>query len=449
MTEKLTVDARDIRRLGPFNVEVIPESGDAIEFALTSSHDRHELDVRPGQYAIIARRTNGEYFHQSVRIEAGTPATLQLSEAKSQVVNRRASPQPATANISPPWHSDNNYIGYAQYLDPGGLKPVEQRDRELTLRVWVRQGEYSMGHVPELFPRQRATYVRVTIVNPCLAVGLMDEMGFGPIVMTPPFRRPLKIQFLAAGMATRAPEHHSNLSVRRTPVALVAPSENAVADILGALSAQAIVHADAIWDQSSKDIPFDEALGYVSGKFEDPAEALLGAHYLLRFLPEKLPLRWADNLLLADKEAADGPVIAAWLRLLSPARDVQDLRVSRIDRDVQRLLTDALSRPKVLFAQTRLLLMQGLRLRSRPVGVLTHLPTWLKRQIVVASRTIRNWPRPNNFLNYAADAGALESFWGTDPFSPGPSLRPSRSPGLKVMSIRLHGSTFDDIASTS
>lgn len=62
----------------------------------------------------------------------------------------------------------------------------------------------------------------------------------------------------------------------------------------------------------------DIAIELLLDKFQQRAETLLAAHYLLRFLPKRLPIPWADNLVRAMPDAADGPVIAIWARLTNP-----------------------------------------------------------------------------------------------------------------------------------
>jgi hypothetical protein len=84
--------------------------------------------------------------------------------------------------------------------------------------------------------------------------------------------------------------------------------------------------------------PHQGPIVYLDGKVEHPTEALLGAHYLLRFLPNRLPLAWADNLSIAYPKAADGPVIAAWLRLTSNA-EVRRSQTKQVASEVRRLLS--------------------------------------------------------------------------------------------------------------
>jgi hypothetical protein len=77
----------------------------------------------------------------------------------------------------------------------------------------------------------------------------------------------------------------------------------------------------------------------------------------------------------------------------------------------------------VLFARTRALLADGLRLLPIP---------------------LRNRIDPAVYLNYGAHAGGLESFWGRDRRTPG-LLEPQRGrtePYVKIGKVRLQGTSF-------
>jgi hypothetical protein len=154
-------------------------------------------------------------------------------------------------------------------------------------------------------------------------------------------------------------------------------------------------------------------------KFQRPAEALLAAHYLLRFLPGQLPIGWADNLSRALPSAMDGPVIAAWARLHNRPTGISD---KKFDIEFRECIDLALSRPVTLFARTRALLFDALRLIQDPGALLEKT-------------------RQEEYRRFGADAGGLESFWGGGPASPG---KPETTAGGRVLArVILNGGAFD------
>jgi hypothetical protein len=136
-----------------------------------------------------------------------------------------------------------------------------------------------------------------------LCVGILDKTGLGPLVMLPPFADLFEITFLTKGLAAFATDRGTTPGQQRVPVALATLSRPAVADLLSALAAPnataAAASAEVIWSQvtpelvSSPDAHVDYVLGLLLDKFQRPAEALVAAHYLLRYMPNRLPLHWA------------------------------------------------------------------------------------------------------------------------------------------------------------
>ena len=62
----------------------------------------------------------------------------------------------------------------------------------------------------------------------------------------------------------------------------------------------------------------------------------MAAHYLLRFLPKRLPVHWADILARALPEAADGPAIAAWAHILNRPKGATDDQIDRaVDENIR------------------------------------------------------------------------------------------------------------------
>lgn len=438
-----SLTVRGAAALGPLSVEVVPEGGDPIEFALSSNHDAHEMSVGPGRYAIIARRPNGTRLRRSVVLEAGEQLSVNLADGLPPSPNEfmwretergDVAPGAIVKKIGRPRGVLQGYAAEALQAATSAravargtfAAPASRATSWWTLCAWPSQ-DGAVGPAPQPSFDTGVSFLKIRTEGRHLAVGVVDESGFGPIVMTPSFRESLEITFLAEALSTRVSMRSLVPSGQRSPVALATPEEPAVADLLSALASPSVEHAEALWDQA--DNTAVNARDYVEGKFEHPAEALLGAHYLLRFVPDRLPLRWADNLADALPRAADGPVIAAWLRLRSRAEHVRTFGAKQLAADSQRLFAEACRRPVTLFARTRLLLVDGL-----------HLYPDVAWPPATAPGT-----SPADFFSCGAYAGGLEAFWGTDPRTAGPNAPVSPLPRTDLGRVKLSGSTFDQL----
>jgi hypothetical protein len=437
----LTVQAGGRSSLGPMTVEIVQEGGDSIEFVLTSSQSKHQLMLPAGRYAIMARRPNGERLRRSVTLTA-SPQVVTLSDEPSP--NEFMQPETSRGEVAVSGVSDKvkgpailkGFAGEA-LKSVAAVQPSDQSERaklqrraaqgvqQLTIRAWPSRSPTDMTVFP---PAIGPSLLKISVHRGCLAVGILDESGYGPIVMTPKFRDGLDVTFLADGISTWAAQRYLNPSGQRTPVALATPRDPNVADLLSALAVPIVEHAQAVWEQSIGRVgaggdSVSASLEYLSEKFSFPGEAILAAHYLLRFLPDKLPLRWADNLSKAYPGVADGPVIAAWLRLTGKGDDVTAQDAKQIDSTVADLLRTAARSHVVAFARTRVLLADGMRLQPIKIGEEVH---------------------PSVYLNYGAHAGGLEAFWGRDTHSPGPagSQPASTQPCVNLGTVRLQGTVF-------
>ena len=264
--------------------------------------------------------------------------------------------------------------------------------------------------------------LRIDTRKELLCLGLLDRQGFGPIVNIPPFAEPVEITFLSKGVLVEAADRMATPGGQRIPVALVTPTQYAAADFLAALAAPAIAGAAAVWQQNSGALDPNDgstALELFSQKFERPAEAVLAAHYLLRFLPQKLPLGWVDNLKRVLPAVADGPVISAWARVLNRPRGMTD---DEVDRAVEENISLALSRPITLFARTRALLADSRHLVSKDLASATA------------------WKQESEYRRFGAESGGLESFWGIGPSKPGKSGGATSS--FDVMRVGLVAGVF-------
>lgn len=430
----LTITAGPGASLGPLSVEVIPETGDSLkEFSLSSGHLEEKIELSAGRYAVIARRPNGQRLYRSVTVESGRPQTISLSDNMPASPNEFMEPERHRGQVAidPSTTGTEAKRGILSAQGTPALAAVAARHRLLAhappqqwkLRAWYKGGEAK--------PRQfhldvGESFLKIRMNRPsCLALGLLNEKGAGPIVMIPPFDEPLSITFPAECLLPVV-SRYSGVSTQRALVALVTPDDPHIADLLTALGSVSVEHTDAIWGQNA------DALRYVYEKYDDPAKALIGAHYLLRFLPDKLPIAWADNLSRLLPDAADGPVIAAWLRLKSQSEEVQKIDPKTLGGTIDRLFSDALSRPIAWFARTRRLLIDGLPLAPEAT-----------RQ--VASR---DKPEASDYLDYGAHAGGLEAFWGRHPFGPGSRQWANEPPSSDLAILHLAEKSFARVENT-
>ena len=397
-----------------------------------------------GRYAVIARRPNGDRLCKSVTVAYGASAKVDFSANLPPSPNEFMSQEASRGEVAAGPALKNGRLGQIQGFAGHALEALSvtreatrtstrtSRQSVWTLQAWSLPDQATSSPPAHCTFQKGLSFLKVRTERHCLAVGLLDETGFGPIVFTPPFRKPLHITFLAKCLATRAAARYLNPSGQRALAALATPEEPPVADLLSALGSISLDHAAELWQQNSASPT--NALNFVRGKFDNPSEALLGAHFLLRFLPAQLPLVWADNLRLAFPGAADGPVISAWLRMTSSATDVDHLNLRKLHADVRQFLAHALDRPVTWFARTRRLLVDGLRLEQ--------LQTPQKQSTT-------STPPPSAYLDFGAHAGGLEAFWGTHPFSPGTMRRSGAPPSRKIVTIALEGTTFTRVLSDS
>lgn len=432
---RLTVDATVSRwpetSIGILTVELIAEDGEAIEFALTSSHRVHQVSVAPGRYALAARRPNGSTLRKIVKVDGDTTVRLddQLGSSPQEFMHGETARGEVAKTLAPtPALPPRSMFGLAETAPeyaPIVATAAAPVPRRLTIRMWTSDEPVGGPPAYEL----GTNFLKISGGPACRAIGLVDNAGFGPIVIVPPFhgrsgRDAVHVTFLAKAVASRSAARYGNPLGQRSPVALISLDDPVLGDFLSAIASPLVEHTEAIWQQSAGTTGrVDAALMRLSDKFRRPAEAVLAAHYLLRFLPDRLPLQWCDNLVEAASGAADGPVIAAWLRLEGRGKDVRRLRPSASARQVHRLIDTALER-EVWFARGRLLLARGLALRAEAGAINKRLET---------------------FINYGAHAGGLEAFWGTGPAAPGPG--PSTPTGhVDVGTVALVGDAFADAA---
>lgn len=450
--------------MGPLEVSVYPPDGDPVEFTLSSGSQAKSLSALPGRYTIIARRPNGSRLRQTT-VVAGGDASVSLSEtvgAPSDKFMQRETERgdvarpatiPARSSLGEPLSGVSaDLLARAALRSTAWLAlrgghlagdpaaPVEETAvrRPLVLRGWRFDGSQWLAlGTPEFMasePVLSGDFLKLAMrqrpdddagPGAVLCLGLLDETGFGPLVIVPPLMAAGELTFVAKGVLTRASDRDATPGQQRVPVALFTPGAAAVADILSALAGPGTLSAETLWNQTAPNLlPGDgidvaNVLELLVDKFRRPAEALVAAHYLLRFLPNQLPLRWAENLVRAMPSAADGPVIAAWAWIYNRPPDATD---KQVDESVTRNVLLALNRPATLFARTRALLFEALHL----------VPADLQSEALLRTQ--------ETFRRAGAAAGGVESFWGKSPDSPGCSGEPR--PGPDLLRVVLEGDAF-------
>ena len=261
--------------------------------------------------------------------------------------------------------------------------------------------------------------------GPARCFGLLNSSGYGPLVIVPPFTSTIEITFLAKGVFVRADDRDRAGGRERVPVALVTAERAGVADLLNGLAAPSLLGADTIWDHSAADLvpnapTAEDPLEILYHKFDQPAEAVAAAHYLLRFLPRRLPLSWAKNLKAAIPTAADGPMLAAWALVSNRPSGMSD---AEVDAAFAGHVSDALARPVTLFARTRALLFSSQKLLSGDL------------------RSDTRWAAAEAFRRAGAGAGALEAYWGHSPALAGASG--PNDPGPPLLNLFLNKDQFE------
>ncbi|MCS3476097.1 DNA/RNA endonuclease G (NUC1)/V8-like Glu-specific endopeptidase [Bradyrhizobium elkanii] len=432
----LTIASRAPQSLGPLSIEVVPETGDSLdEFSLSSGHQEQQIMVPAGRYAVIARRPNGERLYRSIVVQDGAGAALSFSDRLPASPNEFMQIETSRGEVAalpqrPSAHEGLGVVrGYAEQavksINTGfELRKIAQpaKAQRWTLRIWAAKTSNSDAlNSAHYHVDAGASFLKVTTRPGCFAIGFLNEEGIGPIVMTPPFTQQLHIAFPAECLLSQAAARYSNPSGQRALVALVTHEDPMITDLLTALGSPQVEHSEALWAQNS------QALEYVYNKYEDPAKALVGAHYLLRFLPDKLPSAWTDNLSRILADAADGPVIAGWLRLRCGSRNARKVTPKQLAKQADAQFAEARRRPVTWFARTRRLLVDSKSLTVPNVR---------------RGRTKPGAVSPSDYLDYGAHAGGLEAFWGRHPFSPGREIRPDPLPSRDLGVFTLADLTF-------
>lgn len=446
--------------LGPLEVSVYPPEGDPVEFTLSSALTQKTVPaLRPGRYTVVARRPNGARLRQSAQV-GGEDASVSLSDAigdtpnefmqreteRGDIAEKATDPEPPRFG-APLSGVFADILGRAMLVQgfsgapprrkrPSRTKPSEAKS--LVVRGWRFGGSRWLAIAPESQAplgkiNQSGEFLKLTInaqpvgsgqIGDILCFGLLDQSGFGPLVIVPPFTVPVELTFVAKGVSARADDRATSPGQQRVPVALFTPGDHAVADFLSALAAPAPASAEALWNQVAPSLAGGEtavaqALDALFLKFERPVEALAAAHFVLRFMPNRLPVQWAENLVRVQPLLSDGPVISAWAMIYNRPANATD---AEVDAAVARNVALALERPITAFARSRALLFEA-------------------RHLVPDDATAQSrWQAEETFRRAGAAAGGLESYWGKAPDAPGSDGQAQPGPGLKT--LFLDGQVF-------
>jgi hypothetical protein len=444
--------------LGPLRIEIIDAAARRLRSAPALTSTLTEIvvrDVPPGDYTILATRPSGEVLATEVRVTPnGGQATIAPTIAPRSDLLRDATrlglapsatrPDETLRDLAlrtPP--SANTVVralgslmkanraesglGDAFYQlveDDIPAAPTHAARQGLRLRAWrfaPDAGWTRRGLLTEFMVKGGGDFLQIQSSSETpAALALVDDRGFGPIVIVPPFRGGVSVTFLAAGVAlSRFADRAENPSAARVPVALGVPRDPLLADLLLGLSAPSLPGATSILGDEHPGA-MEGAFSILVEKSRDPAGAVLAAMFLARYAPERLPLHWlvrVESLLpgIADPEVLMGAIQADQGRSAVPW-----------STPLTEILRGASQRRCVFFSRARQQLNQLTRL---------HGPYPRARQDSV-SKPRR--ARPGDYLDFAAEAGGLESFWGRSPTRPGPDdhmatgLHAARTAGLGI-----------------
>lgn len=451
---KLTIGTKE--PLGPLAIDVIGARGQRVSKGLTLSSSQHSTvvgDLDPGQYTFIATRPSGERLIQTaevggpewhVYIVSGEPSPREfLTEATqfglvdSTFAQRESNLEMVMGNVPPSANnairtlsalSDADAFNFATFklatdLTGGDGLMAAKRSPYRYLVYWIfDKGRWLTLAGPTPFDvRGEGEYLQVAVrSSKPVALGLLHDGSLGPIVIVPPFHDGVDVTFLASGVEMDwNADRVANPSALRVPVALALPQNLAIADLLVGLAASSFSGAMSVWDNASYNGAGngDSALDLLLHKFHDPAAACLGALYLARFAPERLPIDWLRNLHSIWPDVADTSLLIAWSRAIAGDQGV------KWTTSITDHLRDASQARCTLFARTRVQLLQLSRLYG---------PYMRARQIKVSTR---RRARAGDFLDYAADAGGLEAFWGRSPNVPGDQ---EKYEGRAINGIAIH-----------
>src|ERR1700677_1964091 len=289
---------------GPLSVEVVSVGGERLEeqqILLSSAQPQATLrGLAPGQYAVIGTGPTGETLVERVRLGPNqgrvqfetkgrspheflhqamlrgfvpaVPAELPHDEEATiktlpNIANERqfgASGSPGRAlqallthshRVDPDAPSDRSVLDL-DALDFGERRR-DDRPKAFALRQWLLVAGRWEPVADQMPYDLRPDYLQLSAEYgsgaQARAFGLLNEDGFGPIVIAPLFWLGLSITFLADGLeAEDAAERVSNPSAVRVPVAVAVPRDARLADLLSGLAAASLPGAQQLWTQDAE-----------------------------------------------------------------------------------------------------------------------------------------------------------------------------------------------------
>ncbi len=412
---KLTIEG--VPNFRPLSMRLLTDRGlvAARVPPLSSERPTVTLDVPSGDYVVIGTGSSGGDFSVVVQVRSEEvrvlvdPSTVALNqdsldEGDGEAVSPYSMRRTNGATLAAIRRNTRQHALEASGFTDAPWEIPESSPQRFLLRHWVNErGRWHADRLPEYGddPKIVSEGTQLSVrfdaqfasedARP-RAVGLVDEQGFGPIVIVPPFQDGSTVVFEADALSCQSAAHRAgNPSASKVPVGQVFPKGGLASDLLPLIEAPAVPDAELLWDGQGMGGGINRAVDAVWTERKDTATGLLAAHFLARFLPQHLPVRWLIDLAERSPDVADGPTLLA-------ARYVEGTDREVGQGEVTELLQDALKRPVHLFAPSRALLLR----LTRSFG-----PT--RRSSVTDD--------PADFVGVAADAGGVECYWAFSPSS--------------------------------
>ncbi|MBZ9735762.1 hypothetical protein LB534_20310 [Mesorhizobium sp. CA18] len=383
-------------------------------------------DIAPGEYTVVATRPSGDQLVVAADVgPLGGEALIALPATRPGSRRRPASRglDDSTAGSEAGFGLEST-ASWSQGLTARSMRSLEAHRRQpegpdsifgdfssiafsrrcLKLVGWAFRAGYWHGYDhfgdPQIVGDGDVLKIALTAEFP-VAIGLLNEGGFGSIVVVPPLAGGVDITFVAAGVdLAGGADRINNPSSIRVPVAIPMPRDPALADLLAGLSAPALPDALSLLPESGA-ANISAAIRAFRQKYDNSTSAVLGALFLDRFAPTKLSIKWLRNLYRLLPDIGDTAL------LLATAHAAQEQPSEKVDTLIRELLHRAVSSHCFLFARSRSQLSQMLH----RYGFSSRAPKRKKEEI--QRRYI------GQFLDFGADAGGLEAFWGISPYFPG------------------------------
>ena len=407
----LAIEACD--QLGPLSVEIFILSGEVAKHApivLSSTRPKVIVTLAEGTYALIGTKPTGDRIVERVELQEqgaavwfrpGERSTVQQWKDKIQPRSLRqisAERRVENVNTRRRWSSGRRLIGHwADFF---------HRTPSHFIREWrFVAGRWAICEEPIRY-KVGDGFVQVSFRDRRLrALALQDENGYGPVVIVPPFKDGADVAFFADGIAEgEQTDDLPKTQAEQKPTAIALLTDTALGEILEGLNAPSLPGADQLWTNlASARWGTDSVRALDMLLNDDEPAAILCAHFLLRFNSQQASEAWFRKLAERMPTCADAAVLLAW----KLAADGEPNNPDYLHSQIQECLHDAQRRPFTLFARSRGLLTQAIRL----YGLAKWKDSPRQNQDMQYS--------PGDFVNAATIAGGVEAFWGISPDLPG------------------------------